>query len=401
MDKLKRNLTIIALVYILLLGIYLAKFDFNPSATIQFSQNSLKIFKGQVPENIIRFSHSGFDGQYYYMMALEPELDSLRVSPHFFQRFLYPRLARMISLGITNLIPFILILINFIAIIIGSYFLMKILKHYDSNINLVFIYAFTVGLLISILKDLPECLMMTFAIISFYYAIKEKHKTAAIFLALSLLTRETAIIFWASIIVYYLIKRQWKTAIIYSLSIIPFLIWEAILTIHFGPIPFRAAFWSISWMKPLSGLLQYLSTKPVQIGELIQNVTPLENQTVYQMKNYALAESRLLNKQFSSLVVILFALIQLFIMIKIYLKDRKLTLFNISLLFQIIFILSLTNVLYGSHGIDAIGRYSLGMVLLSVLYFGEKKINYSRFLLVISTALTIIYTLIMLFIKPD
>ncbi|MDD5069059.1 MAG: hypothetical protein PHN89_05705, partial [Candidatus Pacebacteria bacterium] len=163
-----RNLIIIALFYVIFLLLFIGKFNFNPSATIEFSQafqNSLakSLPHLSLPEGIVIHKTNGFDGQYYYALALDHSLSNLKNMPmgtNFMQRLLYPFLALLLSLGFPILLPGMLIAINIAAVLVSSYVLMLLLRKYAANPNWVFLWSFSVGLLITVSRDLTEPLMM-------------------------------------------------------------------------------------------------------------------------------------------------------------------------------------------------------------------------------------------------
>jgi predicted membrane-bound dolichyl-phosphate-mannose-protein mannosyltransferase len=72
-----------------------------------------------------------------------------------------------------------------------------------------------------------------------YCLEQERHWTAALALSLAMITRELAITVYAAVLLFYLIKKDFKKVLIYSISIIPFALWEYLLFIKFGCIFLR------------------------------------------------------------------------------------------------------------------------------------------------------------------
>jgi hypothetical protein len=403
MRKEYRNLIIIAVVYLALLLLFIGKYDFNVSSTIQLSSNHLKNFDGIIPAGVMMFNHSGFDGQYYFMMALNPSLEKVHIAPHFLQRIVYPILTYIFSLGIPEIMPFMMVLINFMVIILSSCIVMIILKKYKANLNLVFLWAFCVGLLISFTKNLSEPLMMLFIVFVIYFFEKERHFLASLFLALAILTRELGITVYAAILLYFVIKRDLKKFGIYALAIIPFLLGEIVLFYKTGVIPMFISYVSIA--HPISPLVDYLSNKPNEIGITLNMIKDYILNFIPNLSNFSafrtdtLVILRNMNFKYSSIFLLLFAFYQLILMIKNFIKDKKITIYTLILLSQIVLIFSLGKSIFSFSGIDALGRYAIGLFLFSILYTAEKQKKYSKFLAILSMLLSAIYFIIIIVLK--
>jgi hypothetical protein len=382
-----RNLIIIGVFYVIFLLLFIGKFDFNPSATVEFSQkfkNDLNISLPNLsmPSDVVIYQNDGFDGQYYYTLALNHSLYNLKNMPmgaNFIQRLLYPLLALVLSLGFAPLLPIMFIIINIMAVLISSYILMLLLKKYSANLNWVFLWSFSVGLLITASTDLTEPLMLVFIALSVYFWEQNKHYLATIFLSLSFLTKELAIAFYAAMLLYFIIFREWKKLLIYSLAIIPFCIWELILFLNLGTIPIlkSSGAFSITTLP----LLDYLNKIPKNFIDYVLN--PLfghvKSTIPFNLLNY-LSE---INKVFSSLPVVLFTIISLIIIVYFYFKDRNITIFTILLVSQASLILLLQKDLLVEYGVGAVGRYALGMYFFSILYFAERKKKYNTLLIIL------------------
>src|SRR5882762_8506241 len=104
-------LLLVAVVTTLFLFGSLQRSDFNASALVTAGDRFCN--PALVPRNLIVQNNSdGFDGQFYYRLALDPftskrtdfgitlDMPALR-----HQRILYPLLARILSLGYDSLIP--------------------------------------------------------------------------------------------------------------------------------------------------------------------------------------------------------------------------------------------------------------------------------------------------------
>lgn len=374
-----RILIIITLFYLLYILAFLAKFEFNPSSTIELSERYLKNFDGTLPQGlVVQVNSDGYDGQGYYMMAINPTLEKIHIIPNALQRIIYPLLASVLSFGIISLIPFNMLFINYVSIILSSYVLILILKRYKANLNLVFLWAFNVGLLICALRDLTGPLMILFVVAAIYLMEKQKYFISMIFLALAILTRDAALSVYVGLLLYFLIKLDFKKLRLYLLSIIPFLIWEVMLIFKTGRIPLFISFTSAT--KPFAGICEYLLNIPSYIYKYVIADFSLQNLL-------SLDYLRPIHKVFSPVPALIFALIQFIIMAIVFLKDKKITKYTLLLLSQLLMIFSLKECFFFNLEIGNIGRYAIPMFLFSIIYYIEKKDTYNRLLKVSSVAL--------------
>ena len=406
-------LVIIAVVYLVILGLFLSKYDFNPSATIQLSKGALDVYNGKLPNNLIYFEHDGFDGQYYFFMALNPSFEKINISPHFLQRIIYPYTARLLAFGIDGLIPITMLLINFISILLSTYFVLKLINKKRLNKSLAYIWAFNIALLICITKDLTAPLMILFITISLYLTQQKKHKVSMIFLMLAILTRELALPVYAIYLFYFIYKREYKTAFIYSLAILPFIILQILLIpIHNKP-PIIISSYSIN--RPIIGFIEYCSSLICNSTGIFNNIYSHSFQYAVNNQSMGINQTRLniienpkeiiylilsdLNKVYSAITILIFAGIIAFILIKDFLKDKRITLISLILISQVGLLFSLNKTLFMDSGIDAIGRYAILMFLSSVLYFAEREKEYPLSLKIINLFLFIFYLGVILLIK--
>ncbi len=146
----------------------------------------------------------GYDGQYAYFIALDPQ--NARFYTDFpayrYTRILYPMLARALAFGQPALIPYTLLLVNWLAIGGGTLAVALWLRRKGYSPWLALIYAFAFGTLIGLQGDLTEPL--AFALVAcgvyafdFGFAGNERRRiiTAAGCFALAALTRETTAVF--------------------------------------------------------------------------------------------------------------------------------------------------------------------------------------------------------------
>ena len=169
------------------------------SEFIKLSDKS-KIINAQAKYTI---EGAGYDGQFYYYLALDPinahyYMDGLDSSSYRYTRILYPVFARIFSFGRADYIPYLLIVINIISICLGTYFL----SHWFLKNNLSpywsLIYGLYPGLHIALKRDLVEPLAYTLIIMAtytFYSRIRFRQIVSSMLFACALLTKEITILF--------------------------------------------------------------------------------------------------------------------------------------------------------------------------------------------------------------
>lgn len=238
---------------------------------------------------------AGYDGQFYYRLALDPWSNQvtaggirLDAPPYRQQRLLYPLLAYVISLGgRPELLPVALLLINYLGLLglagAGAAFAVQHGRSPWLGVSV----AFYPGFLFSLTFDLTEILEAALLVGAYTLLLRRRPWAAAVLLAGALLAKETAVLavvawFLAGFIVAIrnLVKngRVWQgltelpmaTAVIPShwgnlisrfgppvAALLVFLLWQGVLASRWGQWPWQAGEKALGW--PLAGLLSFLS----------------------------------------------------------------------------------------------------------------------------------------------
>lgn len=152
------------------------------------------------PANRDSADGEGFDGQFSYYVALDPanakyylDLPSLR-----YTRVVYPLVARALALGRPGAIPAALLLVNWLAIGLGTLAVAAWLRRRDRSPWLALAYGLYPGLLVSFQRDLTEPLaygMAAAAIYVFDFGPRHRLLWSAALFALAALTRQTTAVF--------------------------------------------------------------------------------------------------------------------------------------------------------------------------------------------------------------
>lgn len=246
--------------------------------------------------------HSGgYDGQFYYLLALDPFSPHAALPGAHFdlpayraQRILYPLLVWALSLGgRPTLVPALLVIVNLAAIVAVGTVGALLARRMGVAPIWGALLAFYPGLLLSLARDLSEPLALACALGGLLCALDRRWGWAALLLSFAVLARETTALVAVALLIAGLLARcaplrgvrlppvrlipreQWRGALLAGLA--PLLVavgWQAALLAGWGKlgalaagsnnlgVPFVGLFegfvaWSILW-PPLLQVMQYL-----------------------------------------------------------------------------------------------------------------------------------------------
>lgn len=221
------------------------------------------------PRFVLHDPHAaaGYDGQFYYQIARDPlhAAQFLDQPAYRYQRIVYPLLVAALSVGQARLIPYMLLLVNFVSVVLGTELVARLLikKKLSPWFSLAFGLYF--GQAASFLCDLTEPLTYFLVCLGLLLLLRKRLTCAAIIWGLAVLSRETAMLFPLGYIAMYLYQRRWQNASrLLLLSIVPTAAWYFIVGLHFHTngldgappfewIPFQGLFyfyndWHLFWV---------------------------------------------------------------------------------------------------------------------------------------------------------
>lgn len=191
----------------------------------------------------------GYDGQFFYRLALDPLNFSktafgvtLDVVPYRVQRIMYPLLSWMLSFGgIPWLVPYALVFINVLAFFGILYFFNAIIKLLSGVNEASFLPLLLCGIYMSVARDLSEVTELFFFTATVYYLFKKAWGKFALLASLTLLSRETALIALGPIVfVTIFMQVRDKTFTLRSiLLLVPFFIfglWKFYISVNTDPV---------------------------------------------------------------------------------------------------------------------------------------------------------------------
>jgi hypothetical protein len=233
----------------------------------------------------------GYDGQYDYYIALDPvhARAYMDYPAYRYGRILYPMIARLLALDRPDLVPYTLILINWLALAGGTLAPAAWLRRKGISPWFALVFGLYPGQFISLQRDLNEPLayaLVALAIFLFDYGGRRRVLWTGICFALAALARETTLVF---ALVYGLgtllgrspvsagwrqrIRANWRAALLLlGLALIPTVLYRAFLSLWLGqpglPENNRPMF------IPLQGIFSYLPWPNEQATEAFCIVLP-------------------------------------------------------------------------------------------------------------------------------
>lgn len=207
----------------------------------------------------------GYDGQWYYDLARNPFDPATSVDKPAYRsaRLLYPLLVWGLAFGHEEFIPMLLFLVNFVAIIAGTYWLARIFASTKRPAAWALGYAIWPGTVCALFYDLSEPLCFALVILALFLYVRRPGAIweFGVLLLLASLTKELAILFGVGWLTFYLYRREWRKVLLLGASwLLPFMVWQLSLWLRFGKDGLSAGE-PFSWF-PLAGYFAGFSHKP-------------------------------------------------------------------------------------------------------------------------------------------
>ena len=217
---------------------------------------------GQAPAGLaIRPDSDGYDGQFYYRLALDPfttrAVDfgiSLSIPVWRQQRIVYPLLARMLALGQVGAIPAALIGVNFLALCgigwLGGAFAQALNRHALWGLVLP-MYP---GFLFALARDTAEILEVSLTLVGMLCVMRQRAWWAALFFTLAVLTKETALLVVVGVFAAYALGQRKTIALqTFMIPAIVLAVWHRYLFSQWGQWPVANGTGNLGW--PLAGFV--------------------------------------------------------------------------------------------------------------------------------------------------
>lgn len=214
--------------------IYFYYFKFSGNITGFFRIGSvLPLSPFLIPDQTLIFQDElGYDGQQFLSIALDPflqDLDTLASLDHpayRYRRILYPLLSYFLGFGNSQIIPYVMVAINAIAILLiiwvtGLYF-----KSYSANVNQALFVLAIPGVWIVLSLSTSDLLAGLFFVSAFYFYQNNKPIYMSLMVSLGCLTRETLLLLWISLVFSAMWQKKDSYFKYLGLALIPPLAWN-------------------------------------------------------------------------------------------------------------------------------------------------------------------------------
>jgi hypothetical protein len=181
----------------------------------------------------------GYDGQFIYYIALQPNpklvAPQLDVPAYRYQRILLPVLARGLSLGLPELVPWMLALVGILSQAAGTWLVARLLAGWGTNPVYALSYGLWVGFGLAVRLDLPEPLAYALVAGALWAEMRSKSWLSWILFSLALFAKEVTAPFVAAAGLAALAERRWKDVTgLVSIGVLPYMIFQAWLWTVFG-----------------------------------------------------------------------------------------------------------------------------------------------------------------------
>jgi len=215
----------------------------NPISVIDTLHLSPEVAKAaRSLDNNIQSSSKPYDGQYSYVIALDPLLNKKTWVPlldqpiYRYRRIFYPLLSRILSLNQIKSLPYALLLVNLASFIAGLFIVRKLAQKnkWSSWVGLAF--AANTGLIYCVFGSMGEPLGLALGLGGIYSFLEKRLVLSYSLFSLAILTRETyvlipiAVLSWA--VMYENMKiRSALGALV--MIVMPSMCWNVFILLRF------------------------------------------------------------------------------------------------------------------------------------------------------------------------
>jgi len=179
----------------------------------------------------------GYDGQFYYYMAVDPlhAASHMDNAPFRYQRILLSIIVWILSLGgHATLAAWWLLIVNVVGTLAGTAALAVLLQRRGLSPWFSLAFGLFFGQFASITHDVPDGLAAGLVIFAALAIDRERWKEATLWLAAAGLTRETTMIFAGAFALDALVQHRWGRAALLLSSAIPLIIWLIVIRLTLG-----------------------------------------------------------------------------------------------------------------------------------------------------------------------
>ncbi|MBI5885808.1 MAG: hypothetical protein HZB85_04410 [Deltaproteobacteria bacterium] len=239
-------------------------YGYDYSAMIRLSSDTATdtVAPEYIQKGMVVFDRGGgYDGQAYYYVAMDPFLTIGHYKDGYRQqRVVYPLAARLAAFNDVRLLPYSLYCVNLIALAVGVYFFILLLRRFSLSPFWSLFYGLAPPSIMTIQYDLPSALCLALIIAAVYFYLEDNLPLTAVLFALAFLTREDTVVVFAPLFVWEAhSRRSLKRAGLLAASLLPFFLWQEYIFRTLGTLPTAESSTVISFV-PFSGIYGHLKT---------------------------------------------------------------------------------------------------------------------------------------------
>lgn len=232
----------------------------------------------------------GYDGQFVYFIALDPigARSYIDAPPYRYGRILLSVMAMAISLDQTAIIPYAIVLINWLAVGLGTWFVAIWLRRHNVSHWFALIYGLYPGLFVTVKFDVTEALAYCFvaaAMLTFDVGRCRYLPWTALLFACAMLSRETTVLFVLPVAVALFAGHlpssrlipamrvgMIRTVSFLFIALAPYAAWKIAIRIWLGSFGFYSSLGPT--LKPFGGLLAWYPWNGTQVNAVRCIVVP-------------------------------------------------------------------------------------------------------------------------------
>jgi hypothetical protein len=269
LDDVRVPLAVTFIVYALFVVVKLSVHHFDPSYFVMTGLPACDPARTPPGLTVPSKDHGGYDGQFYYRLALDPFTSkgtehgiSFDLPSHRQQRLVYPFLAWALSLGHAERLPWILLAINFAGVVALGALAGRVARALGHHALVGLVVPFYAGYVFTLARDLTEIVAACFLVGTLLAARRGKVLAAAALATLAMLSRETTLVVSVALFscaLYALLRDRSRARVVavvaYAVPIATYAAWQIVLRYNWGRLPSDAN--SMSLSPPFVGLARF------------------------------------------------------------------------------------------------------------------------------------------------
>ncbi len=223
------------LAYLLLCLPMLARSHFDPSLFVNAGDHYVDADATR-PHLNAKPNSDGYDGQFYYRMAvapfsLAPTADGITFDhpAKRLERFLYPLAATAVSFGHASLAALALFALNLAGIGAIGWIGCDLARRLDRGLGLPIALLLWPGLIVTLTHDTTEIAGASLLLGALSAYLGERLVLYAVLAIAATLARETTLPVFLGIFLFEVANRRWQRAVLCAATLLPFAFWREIL----------------------------------------------------------------------------------------------------------------------------------------------------------------------------